>query len=237
MTRIDFDRLIDRTGTYSLKYDARQRLFGRDDAIPLWVADMDFAAPPEVTQALMARAQHPLYGYSEYPDALYEATQQWFARRHSWHIAKEHILICPGVVPSLHATIMALTEKHDKVIVQPPVYFPFFSAVTETQRSLVFNPLLRVGDTYQINFAELADQAAAGARMLLLCSPHNPGGRVWTETELQQLLDIARQYQLLIVSDEIHADLLFDGQRHIPLASLANDVAIVTAVSASKTFN
>lgn len=237
MTKIDFDQLIDRSGTNSLKYDARQRLFGRDDAIPLWVADMDFAAPEVVTRALSVRAQHPVYGYSEYPDDLYLATQQWFLRRHDWHIEAEQILICPGVVPSLHATIMALTEKHDQVIAQPPVYFPFFSAVTETQRELVLNPLILQDDSYRINFEQLAAQAADGAKMLLLCSPHNPGGRVWTEAELQQLLDIARQYQLIIVSDEIHADLVFTGQKHIPLASLANDVPIITAVSASKTFN
>lgn len=237
MTKIDFDQPIERSGTNSLKYDARQRLFGRDDAIPLWVADMDFAAPEAVTQALITRAQHPLYGYSEYPAALYKATQDWFSRRHHWSIAAEQILICPGVVPSLHATIMALTEKHDQVIVQPPVYFPFFSAVTETQRELVFNPLILQNDFYQINFEQLAAQAADGGKMLLLCSPHNPGGRVWTESELQKLLEIARQYQLIIVSDEIHADLIFTGQKHIPLASLANDVPIITAVSASKSFN
>ncbi|HAO24071.1 MULTISPECIES: PatB family C-S lyase [unclassified Methylophaga] len=237
MSKIDFDQKIDRSGTYSLKYDARQRLFGREDAIPLWVADMDFVAPEAVTRALTVRAEHPLYGYSEYPAALYQATQEWFLRRHHWHIATEHILICPGVVPSLHATIMALTEKHEQVIAQPPVYFPFFSAVTETQRELVVNPLVLVDDYYQMNFDQLAEQAASGAKMLLLCSPHNPGGRVWSEAELQKLLDIARQHQLIILSDEIHADLVFTGNKHIPLASLAKDVPIVTAVSASKTFN
>lgn len=237
MTKIDFDQQIDRSGTYSLKYDARQRLFGCEDAIPLWVADMDFAAPEAVTNALTSRAQHPLYGYSEYPEALYQATQEWFLRRHQWQIDSQHILICPGVVPSLHATIMALTEKQDQVIAQPPVYFPFFSAVTETQRELVLNPLRLVDDYYQINYEQLAEQAVAGAKMLLLCSPHNPGGRVWTETELTKLLDIARQYQLIIISDEIHADLVFNGQKHIPLASLADDVPVITAVSASKTFN
>ncbi|WP_292362875.1 MalY/PatB family protein, partial [Methylophaga sp. UBA1464] len=237
MSKIDFDQKIDRSGTYSLKYDARQRLFGREDAIPLWLGDMDFVAPEAVTRALTVRAEHPLYGYSEYPAALYQATQEWFLRRHHWHIATEHILICPGVVPSLHATIMALTEKHEQVIAQPPVYFPFFSAVTETQRELVVNPLVLVDDYYQMNFDQLAEQAASGAKMLLLCSPHNPGGRVWSEAELQKLLDIARQHQLIILSDEIHADLVFTGNKHIPLASLAKDVPIVTAVSASKTFN
>ena len=237
MSKIDFDQKIDRSGTYSLKYDARQRLFGREDAIPLWVADMDFVAPEAVTRTLTVRAEHPLYGYSEYPAALYQATQEWFLRRHHWHIATEHILICLGVVPSLHATIMALTEKHEQVIAQPPVYFPFFSAVTETQRELVVNPLVLVDDYYQMNFDQLAEQAASGAKMLLLCSPHNPGGRVWSEAELQKLLDIARQHQLIILSDEIHADLVFTGNKHIPLASLAKDVPIVTAVSASKTFN
>ncbi len=237
MSKIDFDLQIDRSGTYSLKYDARKRLFGREDAIPLWVADMDFAAPEAVTNALTSRAEHPVYGYSEYPEALYQATQEWFQRRHQWQIDSQHILICPGVVPSLHATIMALTEEHDQVIAQPPVYFPFFSAVTETQRDLILNPLRLVDDYYQINYEQLAEQAAAGAKMLLLCSPHNPGGRVWTETELTKLLDIARQYQLIIISDEIHADLVFQGQKHIPLASLADDVPVITAVSASKTFN
>lgn len=236
MSKIDFDQQIDRSGTFSLKYDARQRLFGREDAIPLWVADMDFAAPEAVTNALTSRAQHPLYGYSEYPEALYQATQEWFLRRHQWQIDSQHILICPGVVPSLHATIMALTEEHDQVIAQPPVYFPFFSAVTETQRELVLNPLRLVDDYYQINYEQLAEQAA-GAKMLLLCSPHNPVGRVWSETELTKLLEIARQYQLIIISDEIHADLVFNGQKHIPLASLADDVPVITAVSASKTFN
>lgn len=237
MSRIDFDQLIDRSGTYSLKYTARQRLFGRDDAIPLWVADMDFAAPQVVTQALSARAQHPLYGYSEYPSVLYQAIQQWFLRRHQWEIAAEDIVICPGVVPSLHATITALTQQGDGVIVQPPVYFPFFTAVTETHRTLLHNPLILVDDVYQINFDQLALQAASGAKMLLLCSPHNPGGRVWSEAELQQLLEIARQYQLIIISDEIHADLVLAGRRHIPLATLAEDVPVITAVSASKTFN
>lgn len=237
MSKINFDKSIDRSGTHSLKYDARQRLFGRDDVIPLWVADMDFAAPGAVTQALTDRAEHPLYGYSEYPAALYQVIQEWFLRRHHWHIAAEHILICPGVVPSLHAVIMALTEKHDPVIVQPPVYFPFFSAVKETQRALVLNSLMLIDDIYQINFDELTAQAASGAKMLLLCSPHNPGGRVWGELDLQRLLDIAKQYQLTIVSDEIHADLVLAGHRHIPLASLAGDVPVVTAVSASKTFN
>lgn len=237
MTKIDFDLPIDRSGTHSLKYDARHRLFGRADAIPLWVADMDFAAPEAVTKALTNRASHPLYGYSEYPDELYQATIDWFRRRHQWQIEAKHILICPGVVPSLHATIMALTEKGDQVIAQPPVYFPFFSAVTETQRQLVLNPLSRTGDQYQFNLQQLAEQAAAGAKMLLLCSPHNPGGRVWSESELQALLAIAREHNLIIISDEIHADLVFNGYRHIPLASLADDIPIVTAVSASKTFN
>ena len=121
MTKIDFDLPIDRSGTHSLKYDARHRLFGRADAIPLWVADMDFAAPEAVTKALTNRASHPLYGYSEYPDELYQVTIDWFRRRHQWQIEAKHILICPGVVPSLHATIMALTEKGDQVIAQPPV--------------------------------------------------------------------------------------------------------------------
>ncbi len=233
---IDFDKIIDRTGSASVKYDARKAVFGTDDVIPLWVADMDFAAPPAVTEALEQRAKHPVYGYTLYPESLFESIQDWFKRRHNWIIPRKSIVMCPGVVPSMHAAIMALSEVGDKVIVQPPVYPPFFSAVTETDRELVLNPLTLKQGIYQIDFEHL-EHCAKEAKLLLLCSPHNPVGRVWQETELEKILDIARRYQLTIISDEIHADLIYPAYKHIPLATLADDVTIVTAVSPSKTFN
>ena len=237
MSRFDFDRLITREGTGAQKYDNRQQIFGRPDVIPLWVADMDFAVPPAVSEALTNRAAHPVFGYHQFPETLYQAMQSWYQQRFNWQIARQHILMCPGVVPSIHAVINALTEPGNGVIVQSPVYFPFFSAVTETGRQLVLNPLQETADGYQMNLPQLEAQAKAGAKLLLLCSPHNPVGRVWRETELQALLAIAEQYDLIIISDEIHMGLVFAGYRHIPLTTLAKPGRVITPVSASKTFN
>lgn len=232
-----FDQNIERAGTSSLKHDARKAYFGTEDIIPLWVADMDLAAPQAVTEALIQRASHPIYGYTLYPDSLFESMQDWFKLRHHWQIEKKSILMCPGVVPSMHAAIEALSEPGDGVIIQPPIYPPFFSAITETKRTLIENPLILEQGVYKIDFEHLEQCAASGAKLLLLCSPHNPAGRVWLKDELEGILDIARRYDLTIISDEIHADLIYPDYQHIPLATLADDIAIVTAVSPSKTFN
>jgi cystathionine beta-lyase len=240
---MDFDRIIARDHTDSVKHDGRAEYFGTSDVLPLWVADMDFAAPAEVTQALLARAAHPIYGYSRYPEALFEALMDWLRQRHGWSIARDWILLAPGVVPSLHAAVLAFAEAGQGVIVQPPVYFPFFSAVTSTGRRLIENPLRLADGRYQIDFAHLQRCAAApDARLLLLCSPHNPVGRVWTREELARVLDIAERHDLVVLSDEIHHDLIYPGQRHWVLASLADDSAtdpgrVVTALAPSKTFN
>ena len=236
--RVDFDTPISRAGTHSEKYEGRARIFGTDAVQPLWVADMDFAAPPAVTAALIARAQHPIYGYTDAPDSLYEAIQQWLQQRHLWCVAREDILLTAGVVGSLHAAALAFAGPGDGVIVQPPVYFPFFSAVTRSDRRLLLNPLLEQNGQWQIDVEHLESCAADGAKVLLLCSPHNPVGRVWRRDELEQILAIARRYELVIFSDEIHADLIYPGEQHIPLATLARPGdRIVTAMAPSKTFN
>lgn len=232
-----FDQIIDRAGTSNVKYDVRKAVFGTEDVLPLWVADMDFAAPEAVTQALISRATHPIYGYTLYPESLFTAMQEWFKQRHDWDIARKSILICPGVVPSMHAVIEALSDTGDSIIVQPPIYPPFFSAITETGRKVIENPLKLVDGDYKIDLEHLEQCAIAGGKMLLFCSPHNPVGRVWQQHELEQVLDIARRYKLIILSDEIHADLIYPDYQHVPLATLANDVSIITLVSPSKTFN
>ncbi|SFN90023.1 cystathione beta-lyase [Nitrosospira briensis] len=236
----DFDSEIDRTGTASLKYDARHSMFGETDVIPLWVADMDFAAPPAVPRALSRRAAHPVYGYTIYPDGLYESLADWLKQRHDWKIHRDWVMMCPGVVPSLHASIMAFTEPGEQVVVQPPVYFPFFSAVTSTGRQLAHNPLRLRNCRYGIDFDHL-EQCAEGARLLLLCSPHNPVGRVWSRQELERILQVAERHDLTIFSDEIHADLAYPGNQHQVLSMLAeaagNRVNVITAVAPSKTFN
>lgn len=233
----DFDRIIDRTGTSDVKFGVRKAVFGTEDVTPLWVADMDLAAPAAVTQALVERAKHPIYGYTHYPDSLFTAMQDWFQHRHNWAIDKKSILICPGVVPSMHAVIEALSEEGDGIIVQPPIYPPFFTAVTDTGRKIIENPLKLEGGEYHFDMEHLEHCAASGAKILLFCSPHNPVGRVWHKQELEAVLDIARRHKLIIISDEIHADLIYPNFQHIPLATLANDVTIITAVSPSKTFN
>ncbi|MGZ8269844.1 MAG: MalY/PatB family protein [Methylophilus sp.] len=233
----DFDIAINREGTYSLKYDARQTLFGRADITPMWVADMDFATPQAVTRALTERAKSPIYGYTHFPDSLYDSLINWLKRRHGWEIKREWIVMCPGVVPSLHAAVMAFAQPNQAVIVQPPVYFPFFSAVTHTGRQLIENTLLFENNRYSIDFDHL-EQCAENARMLLLCSPHNPVGRVWQQEELKRILSIAEKHDLIILSDEIHADLIYPDYKHHMLASLARSTNhIVTAVAPSKTFN
>lgn len=233
----DFDRDIRRDGTHSVKYDARLDVFGKADVIPAWVADMDFAAPPAVTQALIERAKHPIYGYTLYPDSLYESIIDWLKRRYHWEIQREWIVMCPGVVPSLNAAVMAFTQPSESVIVQPPVYFPFFSAATHTGRKLVENPLRLDGDRYTIDFDHL-EQCAQDAHLLLLCSPHNPVGRVWQKEELQRLLQIAEKHDLMIFSDEIHADLIYPENKHYSLATLTDQSKnILTAITPSKTFN
>lgn len=234
----DFDQTISREGTASVKYDGRIAYFGTADVTPLWVADMDFAAPPAVTAALAARAAHPIYGYTRYPDSLYDALIVWLRQRHGWPVEREWIVMCPGVVPSLHAAVMAFAQPGEGVIVQPPVYFPFFSAVTSSARRLIENPLRLTDGRYRIDFEHLEQCAAAGAKLLLLCSPHNPVGRVWQRDELAEILRIARRHKLVVLSDEIHADLVYPDRHHTVLATLADESDnLITAVAPSKTFN
>ena len=234
----NWDCVISREGSASVKYDGRAAYFGTADVTPLWVADMDFAAPEAVSQALIERAAHPIYGYSFFPESLYEALIDWLQLRHGWAVQREWIVLAPGVVSSLHAAVQAFTQPGQSVIAQPPVYFPFFSSVTTSARQLVLNPLRLTEGRYHIDFEHLEQCATNGARLLLLCSPHNPVGRVWQPQELQEILRIARRHDLVVLSDEIHADLVYPEHRHNVLAALAQDgERIITAIAPSKTFN
>lgn len=234
----DFDQPIDRRGSHATKLDGRVRKFGAADVAPLWIADMDFAAPPCVVEALQERARHPIYGYTQYPASLSDALIGWCARRHRWALAREAILPVNGVLASLSAALQAVTAPGDAVIVQPPVYGGFFHATSASGRKLVFNPLRESDGRYTMDFAQLEQCAKDGARALLLCNPHNPVGRVWSEGELTELLQLARRHELAIISDEVHGDLALPGARHIPLATLARtDDRIVSVISPSKSFN
>ncbi len=236
--KFDFDIPISRENTNSVKFDGRQQYFGTTDVSPLWVADMDFAVPECVTRALQERLNHPVFGYTLYPESLYQSIIDWFERRHHWKIERDWILMAPGVVPSLFAAVQAFAKEGEGVIVQPPVYFPFFYAATTNNRKLLLNPLREVSGRYEMDFAHLESCAQQGAKLLLLCTPHNPVGRVWTEQELQEVLRIARKYELTILSDDIHADLNYSESTHIMLGRLAQaGDKIITTIAPNKTFN
>ncbi|MEX0605706.1 MAG: PatB family C-S lyase [Marinobacter sp.] len=233
----DFDQALPREHTNSVKFDARETVFGTEDVIPMWVADMDFAVPEAISQALLERAGHPVFGYSLFPDSLYEVMIRWFRTRHDWAIQRDWILMAPGVVPSLHAAAMAFAGPGDGIIIQTPVYPPFLSAVEKTGRRLIENPLVLEDGYYRMDLEHL-ERCAADASVMFLCSPHNPVGRVWERNELEAVLAIARRHGLTVISDDVHCDLIYPGAKHIMLAGLttAHD-KLVTAVAPSKTFN
>ncbi|MBB3108380.1 cystathionine beta-lyase [Paenibacillus phyllosphaerae] len=237
--RYDFDKLIDRTGKGTYKWDQSEKLFGRKDILPLWVADMDFEPPKEVVEAVVARAQEGVYGYTIRTEAYYEAIAGWLSRRHNWDVKHEWITSSPGVVPALSMIVMAFTEPGDSVILQSPVYYPFYDVIKMNGRKVADNALILEDGKFKIDFELLEQQAKDGAKLLLLCTPHNPGGRVWTEEELTRVGDICVKYNVLVVADEIHHDLVFQGHRHVPFASISEAFAEIsfTCVATSKTFN
>ena len=234
--KYDFDEIIPRRGTNSYKWDS-----ARDaDILPMWVADMDFRTAPPVVEALRKRVEHGIFGYVRVPDAYYAAVTNWFARRHDWQIEKEWIIYTTGVVPALSAVIKALTVPGDKVMVQTPVYNCFFSSIRNNGCGMIANPLIYRNGTYQIDFADLEQKAAdPNVKVLLLCNPHNPAGRVWTKQELTRIGDICIRNNVWVVADEIHCELVFPGHTYIPFASISQEFLMhsVTCTSPSKAFN
>ena len=234
--KYNFDEIIPRRGTNSYKWDSA----GDADILPMWVADMDFRTAPPVVEALRKRVEHGIFGYVRVPDAYYAAVTNWFARRHDWQIEKEWIIYTTGVVPALSAVIKALTIPGDKVMVQTPVYNCFFSSIRNNGCGMIANPLIYRNGTYQIDFADLEQKAAdPSVKVLLLCNPHNPAGRVWTTQELTRLGDICIRNNVWVIEDEIHCELVFPGQTYFPFASISQEFLMhsVTCTSPSKAFN
>jgi len=233
----NFDKIIHRNNTNSVKYDLNKQVFGASELMPMWVADMDFATPDFIRDAIVERANHPVYGYTFRGKEFNQSIVQWMTKRHTWDIKEKWISFCPGIVPALNLAVLSFTQPDDEIIVQPPVYFPFFSAVKDHGRTLVYNQLCENNGRYNIDFNDL-EKKAKTAKMLLFCHPHNPVGRVWTKKELQQLIDICHRNKVIIISDEIHADLILGKHKHIPLLSLKDTENIVLSCYApSKTFN
>lgn len=235
----DFDTPIDRAGTHSVKYELRAAKFGRADVMPLWVADMEFAAPPCVREALAARAAHPVYGYTLTPREALESIADWQWRRHGWRVETDWITLTPGLVPSLALAVQAFSAPGEGVVVQPPVYNPLFEAIERNGRRVLRNALPWDGARHAMDREALAASLTPDTRLLLLCSPHNPGGRVWTRAELEALGALCERHDLTVISDEIHADLVYPGANHRPFAGLAPELAArtVTLGSPGKTFN
>lgn len=233
--KYDFDKTIDRRATNSYKWDSAP-----EGVLPMWVADMDFRTAPAIIDVLQKRVAHGIFGYTRVPDAYYDAVTSWFSRRHGWDIDREWIIYTSGVVPAVSAVIKALTVPGDKVIVQTPVYNCFFSSIRNNGCEIVSNPLRRTADTYEMDFDALERCAAdPRAKVMLLCNPHNPAGRVWTSDELTRLGNICLRNGVTVVADEIHCELVYQGFKYTPFASLSDAFLrrSVTCVSPSKAFN
>ena len=236
----DFETIIDRTSKNSTKWTTMKSRKGVDDLIPLWIADMDFSVPPEVVEALKERAAHPIYGYTVPTEGYYNGLINWMDRRHGWSgIEKDWILYTPGVVAGFTIAIQAYSQPGDKVVIQPPVYHPFKNNILGTGRQIVENPLKIVDGYYEMDFEDLAEKIDERTKMVLLCSPHNPVGRVFKRDELEKLVEICEEKDILIISDEIHNDLILGEIKHTPTAIISEGAMnrTVTLVAPSKTFN
>jgi cystathionine beta-lyase len=235
----NFDDIIDRDPTNSSKWTLRKRLHGDEDIIPLWVADMDFSSPPAVVKAIKERAVHPIYGYTGATDGYYDAFIAWMKKRNGWEIKREWMRFTPGVVTAIDVTIQAFTHPGDKVIIQPPVYYPFSSTVLNNGRRVVENCLKIEDGRYVMDYEDLAEKVDARTKMIILCSPHNPIGRVWERAELKKLVEVCVEKDIIIVSDEIHSDLILGDIKHTCIASMSDEAAgrTVTLTAPSKTFN
>ncbi len=241
----DFDKLIERKETDSYKWGMLKEVFGRDDLLPMWIADMDFPSPKPVIEALRKRVEHGIYGYAYPKDSVKEAFVERVRRKFSWVIEPEWVVITPGSMPAIHAAIRAFTRPGDKVILQSPVFTPFWKAIRNTGRQVLNNKLLLDGRRYLMDYEGLRKVIEpppyneARAKLAILCSPHNPVGRVWSESELRILGNILLEHDVLILADEIWAELVFRGRRHVPFASISGDFAerAITIMAPSKTFN
>ena len=238
--QFDFETIIDRTNSDSVKLERLKSYFGRDDLIPLWVADMDFKSPPAVIDALKERVAHGLFGYTIAPEAWYQSIIHWLLRRYKWEVEKGEINFVPGVVKGFAFAIDAFTDKGDKIIIQPPVYHPFRLVTQSLGREVVNNPLIVKDHHFEMDFDGLrAIIAENNCKMLILCNPHNPGGRVWSADELRTLAEICCENEIMVVSDEIHSDLALPGYRHTPFATVSPEAEKIslTLMAPSKTFN
>lgn len=240
MERYDFDKVIDRRGSGAVKTDALGKVYGKDDLIPLWVADMDFETPDFIVNALKERLEHPVFGYTVIPEDYWQTVQKWIADRHGWETRCEWMTFIPGIVKGIGMAINALLEKDEKVIIQPPVYHPFRLIPQKNGREVVFNPLKALPDgSYEMDFENLEAVCDEKCRMLILSNPHNPAGIVWPRETLERLAEFCHSRGIIVISDEIHCDMALFENKHIPFANVSEKAAqcSITFGAPSKTFN
>jgi cystathionine beta-lyase len=235
----NFDEIIDRRNTGAIKVDRCKALYGSEDVLPLWVADMDFRTPDFIFEAIRERCEHPILGYSMPPKEFYPSLITWINEQHNWQVKRQWIGFLPGIVPGLSFAVQSLTKEGDEIIVQPPVYYPFFHVVQNNKRVLVNNPLKTTNGKFEMDFEDLERKITSNTKLFILCNPHNPGGRVWSSETLKHLAEICSRHNILVVSDEIHADMVLKGHKHIPFATVSETAAQIslTFMAPSKTFN
>lgn len=237
--RYDFDERIVRNGSGCLKYDKTQEFFGSDDLLPMWIADMDFRTPDFILEALRKRLDHPVLGYFYHTDEFYRSMVAWMLKRHHWHISSKWICFSPGIVAGLSFLVQCLTEKEDSILIQTPVYHPFYEVIEKNGRQILANPLTLVGDHYEMDFNDLEEKLKQHPKLMIISNPHNPVARCWRPEELRQLAELCLKYGCVLISDEIHSDLMMRGYVHTPVAKLSEEIAqnTITCMAPSKTFN
>ncbi|MDR2470056.1 MAG: PatB family C-S lyase [Tannerella sp.] len=239
MKTYNFDEIIERRGTDCLKYDGLEQRFGNPDLLPFWVADMDFRTPDFIVDALKSRCEHPIFGYTLQPEAYTRSIIDWVGERHNWHIREQWLSYIPGVVKGIALAIEYFTQPGDRVIIQPPVYHPFRIVPESLQRQVVYNPLRMVNGVYEMDFEHLESVMDAGCKILILAHPHNPAGIVWKKETLQTLAAICYRRKVPVISDEIHAEMVYPPFTHHPFATVSDEAAAcsITFMAPSKTFN
>lgn len=237
--KYNFDEIIDRSNTDAVKLKRCKALFGTEDLLPLWVADMDFRTPDFILDAIKKRLEHPILGYTMQPENLHDLFIQWVKEHHRWELQRNWVGFVPGIVPALSFAVQCFTQPGDEVLVQPPVYYPFFNVVKNNGRLLKYNVLTEYDGKFEIDFEDFEQQITPQTKMFILCNPHNPGGRVWSLDSLQKIDEICARHNVLVISDEIHADMVLPGHRHVPYATVSDYAAehSVTFMAPSKVFN
>ena len=237
--KFNFDKIIDRTNNFSAKWSEMNKNFGTNDLLPMWVADMDFLTAPCVMEALKDRLEQGIFGYTTRPSSYNESIVNWLDNRFSWKINQEWLMFSPAVITSISLLIQNLTQKNDKIMIQEPVYSPFHNIVESNERSLVISPLVKLDDGSYVMDYEDIESKIKDVKIFILCNPHNPVGRVWTREELTRLGEICLKHNVLVISDEIHSDIILKNHKHTPFASISKEFSenTITCMAPTKTFN